>query len=213
MIFDLTGLTDSTAEPLRDLDRKVSDHWRTVEKSRADLVPLLRETAAKLRELNRLILAQWSKETDEFDRVSDEEAPKTGVSEFVTILPAPTIKEIWEKMDEATGAEQTLIGLAETCELLTALICGQQHIDLTPAELRALRLRLLSERASTATIRVAEARDRFVRARKMATGLHLAPDAECEAMAKAGDAAKAFMEAKRQLNIIEEQIHDEEMKQ
>lgn len=76
MIFDLTGLTDSAAEPLSDLDRKVSDHWRTVEKSRADLVPLLRETAARLREFNRLLLAQWSKETDEFDRISDEEVLK-----------------------------------------------------------------------------------------------------------------------------------------
>ena len=115
-------------------------------------------------------------------------------------------------MDEVTGVEQTPTGLAETCELLAALICGQQHIDMTPAELRALRLRLLSERARSATIRVAEARDRFVRARKMATGLHLAPDAECEAMEKAGDAAKEFMDAKHQLAIIEEQIHDEELK-
>ena len=143
---------DQDVEDLRVLDRLMRDRFTPDVKARAELIPVLRGFAEQARLLYRLATGLRAGEISRFDSALETASTETGINtDYLDVDASPDLANVWALLYEVGDSEATLLGHAESAELLAAFLADDERIQLTPRERAALdRERLYALRRETA---------------------------------------------------------------
>lgn len=183
-VLDMSDVSDESSElaDLRELNRLMSQRFMPDMQARAALIPVLRRFAGQSRQLHRLVSGLRAREIDRFDAALETVSAETGINtEFLDVDASPQLARIWSQLDELDDGELTLIGRAESAELLAAFLADSTSTKLTVAEECALNQRRLYALRVEACRNLADAMQAYKRARLQLVGKEDDPDPVVEA--------------------------------